>query len=284
VRAPTAPGGFASTEGRSFQLPAARGHRPRPSPPSVGGSRTERPATGSCGLRLPSPLAGATPNRPGGFATEGRSFQLPAAPGPTPSAASIVRGWKPHKTPGNWTLRASFAKPPGGGCDQPPPAVSQLKAAVFTCRPCWAQRPWPRPPSVGGSRTERPATGSCGLRLPSPLRGLRLTAPGGFASTEGRSFQLPAVLGPNALRPSPPSVGGSRTKRPATGSCGLHLPSPLTGAAPNRPRRFRNRRPQFSTAGRIEANALWLRPPDRGGKSVRNARQLEVAGFVCQAP
>jgi len=159
-------------------------HRPHPRPPPVGRNRTERPATGRCGLRLQSPLPGAAINRPRGFAsTEGRSLQLPAASEPRrPLAASIIRGWKPHRTPGNWTLRASLAKPPHGGCTEPPPAVSPH---------------------------------------------------------EGRSFQLQAVSGSNALRPRPSSVGGSRTERPATGRHGLRLLSPLPGAAINRRRRFR---------------------------------------------
>ncbi len=148
-----------------------------------------------------------------------------------PSAAAIVHGWKPHRTPGNWKLRASFAKSPCGGCDQPPPAVSQVKAAVFNCRPCRGPTPLrPRPPPVGGNRTERPATKSCGLRLPSPLAGAAINRPGGFAS-EGRSFQLQAAPSPTSSA-APPPVGGNCTKRPATKSCGLRLPSPLAGATP----------------------------------------------------
>ncbi len=143
----TAPGGFA-TEGRSFQRPAVAGPNAlRPRSAFVGGSRTERPATGRCGLHLPSPLTGAALNRPGGFATEGRSFQLQAA--------------------------------------------------------SRAQRPRPRPASVGGSRTKRPATGRCGLRLPSPLAGAAPNRPRRFRFTEGRSFQLPAVAGPTNKQPSP---------------------------------------------------------------------------------
>ena len=76
-----------------------------------------------------------------------------------------------------------------------------------------------------------------GFVCKAPLRGCA-QPPRGFA-IEGRSFQLPAVPGPNALRPRPSPVGGSRTERPATKSCGLRLQSPLAGAATNRPRRFR---------------------------------------------
>jgi len=182
-----------STKAAVFNWRPYRAHRPWPRPASVGGSRTKRPATGSCGLHSPSPLAGAAPNRPGGFAL--RRPQFPTAgriDAQRPPAAASVRGWNPHRTPGNWKLRASLAKPPSGGCTQPPPAVS--------------------PP-------------------------------------EGRSFQLPAVSRPTSFG-RPASVGGIRTERPATGSCGLHLPSPLAGAAINRRRRFRKWRPQFSTAGR----------------------------------
>ncbi len=185
-----------------------------------------RPATGSCGLRLQSPRQGAAPNRPGGFAIEGRSFQLPAASGPH----ALGRGHHP------WAESAQDAR--------------QLDVAGFICQ--------------------------------APSRGLRLTALGGFAS-EGRSFQLLAAPGPIAPGPRPSSVGGNRTERPATGSCGLRLPSPLTGATPNRPRRFRNRRPQFPTAGCLRPNALRPRPASVGG-ATQNARQLEVAGFICQAP
>ena len=129
------------------------------------------------GFICQAPLRGLKGTAPGGFATEGRSFELPAVPRPTPLAAAIVRGWKPHRTPGNWTLRASSAKPPAGA------AINRLGGFATEGRSF--QRPAvsshtalrPRPPPVGGSHTERPATGSCGLRLPSPLRGLRLTAP-----------------------------------------------------------------------------------------------------------
>jgi len=68
-------------------------------------------------------------------------------------------------------------------------------------------------------------TQPCGLHLPSPLTGAASNRPGGFA-TEGRSFQLPAVSGPNAP---------GRDHRP------------------------------------------WV-------EAAQNARQLDVAGFVCQAP
>ena len=114
----TAPGGFAPPKAAVFNCRPCRAQHPRPRPSSVGGNRTKRPATGSCGLHLQSPPAGAAINRP-------RRFRLPKAAvfncrpsrGPTPSAAAIVRGWKSHKTPGNWTLRAPSAKPPDGGCD-----------------------------------------------------------------------------------------------------------------------------------------------------------------------
>ncbi len=137
---------------------------------------------------------------------------------------------------------------------------------------------------MGENRTKRPTTGRCGLHLPSPLRGLRRTA---LAVSQAKAavFNCWPCRGPTAPRPRPSSVGGNRTKRPATGSCGLHLPSPLAGAAPNRPRRFRNRRPQFPTAGRLRATL----PHGRAGhrpwvEAAQNARQLEVAGFICQAP
>jgi len=205
---PTAPGGFAP---RRPQFPTAGrvgAQRPRPRPSFVGGNCTERPATGSCGLHLPSPRTGAATNRPGGFASEGRSFQPPAVPGPTPLAAAIVRGWKSHETPGNWKLRASFAKPPGGGCTQPPPAVSPHRRPQFPTAgrvgptaPGRGHRPW-----VEAARNARQLD-VAGLICKAPWRGLRPTAPGGFASrrpqfpTAGR---LRATLLP-APHPSPPS-------------------------------------------------------------------------------
>jgi len=72
------------------------------------------------------------PTAPGGFATEGRSFQLPAVSGPNaPGRARRTGAGSPCKTPGNWKLRASFAKPPCGGCDQPPPALSPQRRPQF---------------------------------------------------------------------------------------------------------------------------------------------------------
>jgi len=191
------PRGFA-TEGRSFDcrpLPSPTAPRPRrPSP--VGGGRTKRPAPRRCGLRLQSPLAGAASNRAWRFRpTEGRSFQLPAASEPPcPTAAAIARGWRSHRTPGNWTLRASLAKPPGGGCTEPPPAVSHPKAAVSNCRP-------PQRPNALG-RGHRP-----------------------WVEAAQNARQL--------------EVAGFVCQAPC-GGCGQP------------PRRFRRRRPQFSTAGRVE--------------------------------
>jgi len=333
------PGGFAG-EGRSFQRPAVstpNALRPRPS--SVGGDRTKRPATGRCGLRLQSPLTGAGGNRPGGFASGGRSFQLPAVSGPTPLGrghhpwveaaqnarqldvagfvckapsrglvgtapggfASGGRSFQLPAVPGpppfgcarrvgreiaqnarQLDVAGFICKAPSRGLAGTALAVSQVKAAVFNGRPYRGQRPRPRPSPVGGSRTKRPATGRCGLRLPSPLAGATPNRPGGFAS-EGRSFQLPAASGPIAPWPRPSSVGGSRTERPATGRCGLRLQSPLTGAGGNRPG-------GFAGEGRSFQRPAVSRPTPLGRghhpwvEAAQNARQLEVAGFICKAP
>jgi len=76
----------------------------------------------------------------------------------------------------------------------------------------------------------------------------------------------------------------NRTKRPATRRCGLRLPSPLTGAASNRPPRSRptkavvsNCRPPRGPSPLGRGHRPWV-------EAAQNARQLEVAGFICQAP
>jgi len=144
-----------------------------------------------------------------------------------PSPAATARGWEPHETPGNWTLRAPFAKPPAGTAINRPRRFRRRRPQFSTAGRPGAQRPRPRPAFVGGSRTKPPG-GGCAQPPPA------------VSPHEGRSFQLQAVSGPTAPRPRPSPVGGNRTKRPATGRCGLHLQSPLAGAAPNRPRRFRH--------------------------------------------
>jgi len=78
-------------------------------------------------------------------------------------------------------------------------------------------------------------------------------------------------------------MGGSRTKRPATGRCGLHLPSPLPGAAPNRPRGFATEGRSFQLLA-VSCPTALTRGHRPWVKAAQNARQLEVAGFICQAP
>ncbi len=175
-----------------------------------------------------APLRGLRPTAPAVSPHEGRSFQLPAAPGPN-------------------ALR-------------------------------------PRPSPVGGSRTKRPATGRCGLRLPSPLTGAASNRPRWFRPTEGRSFQRPAAPSHTASWPRPSSVGGNRAERPATGRCGLHLPSPCRGLHRTAPGGFATEGRSFQLPAVSSPNAPRPRPPDRGWKPVQNARQLKVAGFVCKAP
>jgi len=125
-------------------------HAPRSRPPDRGG----KPAQNArqlevAGFICQAPLRGLVVNRPRRFRpTEGRSFQLLAVPSPTPSPAAIVREWKSHKTPGNWTSRASLAKPLTGLAGTAP-AVSQVEAAVSNCRPYRAQRP-PAAPATRG--------------------------------------------------------------------------------------------------------------------------------------
>ncbi len=121
---PTAPGGFAPPKAAVSNCRLSRATLspgsliPHPSPRDTG-------ARMRGGVFPLSPLPrlgegrgqgewGEGPNRPGGFASEGRSFDGRPWRGPTPAAAAIVRGWKPHKTPGTSTLRASLAKPPAG--------------------------------------------------------------------------------------------------------------------------------------------------------------------------
>ena len=199
MRAPTAP---AVSSHRRPQFPTAgrpRPNAPRPRPAPVGGSRTERPATGSRGLHLQSPLPGAAINRRRRFRNRRPQFRRPAGPGPI----ALGRG---HRS---WVGTA--------------PNARQLEVAGFACQ--------------------------------APSRGLHPTAPGGFAPPKAAVSNCRPYRAP-PLRPRRPApVGGNRTERPATESCGLHLPSPLAGAAINRRRRFRRRRPQFLTAGRVGASS-----------------------------
>ena len=101
-------------------------------------------------------------------------------------------------SPGNWKLRASFAKPPNGGYPQPPLAVSQVKAAVSTAGRIRATLPLGRGhrPWVEIAQNARQLD-VAGFACQAPWRGLRLTAPA-VPPLEGRSFQLLA-----APRPSP---------------------------------------------------------------------------------
>jgi len=185
------------------------------------------------------PCGGLHPTAPGGFATEGRSFQLPAAPGPN----ALGRGHRP------WVEAAQNARQldvAGSACQAPcrglrltaPGGFASRRPQFPTAGRSGPHCPWPRPAPVGENRTKRPATGRCGLRLQSPLPGLRPTAPGGFA-TEGRSFQLPAVP-----RPTPPAAAIARGwklhRTPGNWTLRAPLAKPPCGAIPNRPRRFRN--------------------------------------------
>jgi len=54
------------------------------------------------------PPPAVSPHRRPQFSTAGRTEPHCSL------AAAIVRGWKPHRTPGNWKLRASLAKPLAG--------------------------------------------------------------------------------------------------------------------------------------------------------------------------
>jgi len=173
---------------------------------------------------------GEGPNRPRRFRPTKAAVSNCRPPPSHPAPGRARRPWvETAQNARHWKLRASFAMPPGGGCDQPPQAVSphegrsfQLQAVTGPNALGRGRRPW-----VEAAQNARQLD-VAGFVCQAPLRGLRLTAPDGFA-TEGRSFELPAASGPNAPRPRPPSVGGSRTERPATGSCGLRLPSPLAG-------------------------------------------------------
>jgi len=68
----------------------------------------------SRGLRLQSPLAGLAGTALAVSQVKAAVFNGRPYRGQRPLAAPSVRRWKSHKTPGNWTLRASFAKPPRG--------------------------------------------------------------------------------------------------------------------------------------------------------------------------
>jgi len=291
---------FRSTKGRSFQLPAVSGpNAPRPRPSPVGESRTKRPATGSCGLRLPSSLAGLHRTAPAVLQPKAAVFNCRPLRGPTPpGSARRTEAGSPCQTPGNWTLRASSAKPPPGGCDQPPrrfrirrpqfPTAGRSGATLPLGRliphPSPFGTPWPRPPPVGGNRTERPATGRCGLHLPSPLAGAGRNRPRRFRFTEGRSFQLEAVSAPT---PSAAAIarGWKLHRTPGNWKLRASLAKPPHGGYTQPPPAVSlHRRPQFPTAGRIVPH-----PSGRAGQrpwveTARNARQLKVAGFIYQAP
>jgi len=139
-------------------------------------------------------------------------------------------------------------------------------------------------PPKTGSRTKRPATGRCGLRLPSPLTGAATNRPRRFRtrrpqfSTAGCPIPHPSPLGTGARM-----RGGVFPLSPLP-SLGEGRGQGEWGEGPNRPGGFALRRPQFPTAGRLRATLL----PGRGHRpwvgTAQNARQLEVAGFVCQAP
>jgi len=135
-----------------------------------------------------------------------------------PSAAPIVRGWKPHRTPGNWTLRASLAMPPCGGWVEPPPAVSPHRRPQF---------------STAGRLTPHPSPHGTGARMRggvfplSPLPNLGEGRGQGewgegpnrawrFRLSKAAVFNCRPLRGPPPPRPRPPPVGGSRTERPAT--------------------------------------------------------------------
>jgi len=192
-----------STAGRLEPIALTRGHRPW-----VKIARNARQLK-VAGFTCKAPCRGLRPTAPGGFATEGRSFQLPAASSPTFLGRTHHSWVKIAQNARQLKVAGFVCQAPCGGCDEPPPAVSPHRRPQF--------------PTAGRPGAQRP-------------------------------------------RPRPPPVGGDRTKRPATRSCGLRLPSPLAGAAMNRPPRFRNRRPQFLTAGRLEAHRPLAAAIVRGWK------------------
>jgi len=186
VRAPTAPGGFAPHEGRSFQLQAVSGPiAPWPRPSSVGGNRTKRPATRSCGLHLPSPLTGAAINRPWRFRNRRPQFSTAGPPGrliPHPSPLGTGARMRGGVFPLSPLPRLGEGRGQGEWGEDPnrPRRFRNRRPQFLTTGRPEPQRPWPRPSPVGGNRTKHPATGRCGLRLPSPLPGAAINRPRRF--------------------------------------------------------------------------------------------------------
>jgi len=228
---------------------------PRFGPPPGGAeaeSRTERPATGRCGLRLPSPLRGLPPTAPGGFASEGRSFQLPAAPGPTPPGRGH-RPWVEAAQNARHLDVAGFAcQAPCGGCAQPPPAVSPHEGRSFQLPAASSPTPLTRDhhPWVEVAQNARQLD-VAGFACKAPSRGLHPTAPGGFASRRPQ-FSTAGRIGPNALgRVHRPWLKAAQNARQLD-VAGSASPAPSRGLVRTAPAVSPHRRPQFPTAGRLQ--------------------------------
>ncbi len=141
-------------------------------------------------------------NRPGGFAGEGRSFQLPAVAG----SNALGRGHRP------WvkiTQNARQLEVAGFVCQAPRRGLRRTAPGGFASEGRSFQRLAVSSPNALG-RGQRPWVEAAqnarqlevaGFACQAPLRGLRRTAPA-VSPHEGRSFQLPAVSGPTPLAAS----------------------------------------------------------------------------------